>query len=80
MTHHSLSGSKPARPSPARLEWLQIKAEVEREAKEKARAARLAASAEQRTTSDGRPATRIWRETRQALAEIGRNRRRWENA
>ena len=80
MTHHTSSGSRPVRPSPARLEWLQIKADVEREAKEKARAARRAASAEPRPPLDIRPGTRFWRETRSALAEIGRNPRRWENA
>lgn len=73
------SGSEPKQPSPARLEWLQIKVDAEREAREKARAARVAAAAKRKPLSACQPSTRIWRETQRALAEIHRNRRRWEN-
>ncbi len=78
MNPRTSSGTRTVQPSPARLEWLQLKAEAEREAKEASRAAPLAAAAEQTSQPDHRSGTRIWRETRRALAEIRRNRRRWE--
>ena len=65
-------GGRP--PSPERLEWLKIKAEVEREA----RAARRANRAKRRPLKACSSRCRDFREPQRALFEHWRNKRRWE--
>ncbi|MBI5939839.1 MAG: hypothetical protein HY859_05370 [Caulobacterales bacterium] len=69
------SGGRP--PSPERLEWLKIKAEVERETRAARRAARQAAASKP-PPKDRSPSCRARQEARLALYEHWRNKRRWE--
>lgn len=64
-------------PSPERLEWLKIKAEVERETRAARRAARQSAASKP-PPKDRSPNCLARREARRALFEHWRNRRRWE--
>jgi hypothetical protein len=66
---------KPA-PRPERLEWLRLKAEADREAKAK----RLVKAAKRKPLSACKPSIRAYREAQHALADLHRNRRRWEEA
>ena len=69
-------GSRPL--SPERLEWLKIKAEVEREARAARRAARQLAASKPSPPKDRSPISCARREARIALNEHWRNKRRWE--
>lgn len=64
--------------SPERREWLRLKRAVAQEAKAAERAARKEARAKRKPLAQCTEQTRIWRESQLALAELHRNRRRWE--
>ncbi len=63
-------------PSPERLEWLRLKAAADREA----RAKRLAQVAKRKPMASCTPNWRNDKETRQALGDLRRNQRRWDDA